>query len=201
LWRFESMYTLQGKTRPTHHVRFPHQSTYARRTLPVGGPRTGQPFTSHRQSWAGPLLLRKRAPNTIHSAPADRSTGPYPASLLSQPMKQWGQSQASINGRLLGLLDPYHQHVTGTFNTCSRGPTHRSLTDTCVGYNLGGVGFPHTTSRPSQLVVSPFHLRAPPDLQFNQVLTTKPKLRVLKNLWPPRDLSTTRPSTVAYIYT
>jgi hypothetical protein len=35
---------------------------------------------------------------------------------------------------------------------------------------------------------------------FNQVLTTRPKCWVLKNLWPPRGLSTTQPSTVAYIY-
>jgi hypothetical protein len=31
----------------------------------------------------------KRDADTIHSTPADRSTGPYPVSLLSQPMKQW----------------------------------------------------------------------------------------------------------------
>jgi hypothetical protein len=48
--RFESLYTLQGKTRPTRRVRFPRQSTYARRTLLAGGPRTWQLFTSHRQS-------------------------------------------------------------------------------------------------------------------------------------------------------
>jgi hypothetical protein len=59
---------MQGKTRPTCHVRFPRQSTYARRTLPTGGLHTRQPFTSHQQSWASPLLLRKRAPDTIHSA-------------------------------------------------------------------------------------------------------------------------------------
>jgi hypothetical protein len=38
------MYTLQGKTRPTRHVRFPRQSMYAQRMLPAGGPRTWQPF-------------------------------------------------------------------------------------------------------------------------------------------------------------
>jgi hypothetical protein len=129
------MYTLQEKTWPTHHVRFPYRSTYARRTLPTGGPRTGQPFMSCRQSWAGPLLLRKRTPDIIHSASADRSAGLYPASLPSQPMKQWGQSQASISGRLLGLLGPYHQHVISTFNSCSRVPTPQSLTDTGGGYH------------------------------------------------------------------
>jgi hypothetical protein len=35
-----------------------------------------------------PLLPRKRAPDTIHSTPADRSAGPYLASLPNQPMKQ-----------------------------------------------------------------------------------------------------------------
>jgi hypothetical protein len=63
----------------------------------------------------------------------DRSASLYPASLLSQPMKQWGQSKASINGRLLGLLGSYHQYVIGTFNICSRGPTEWSLTDTSEG--------------------------------------------------------------------
>jgi hypothetical protein len=65
------MYTLQGKTWSTWHVRFPRQFTYARRTLSVGSPHTWQPFTSHRESWAGPLLPRKRAPDTIHSTPTD----------------------------------------------------------------------------------------------------------------------------------
>jgi hypothetical protein len=95
-------------------------------------------------------------------------------------MKQWGQSQASINNRLLGLLSPYHQHTTDTFNTCSRGPTHRSLTDTGGGYKLGGASFPDTTPQPSQPDVSPFHLRIPSGLQFNQVLTTKPKFLSFK---------------------
>jgi hypothetical protein len=45
------MYTLQGKIRPTRHVRFPRQSTYVQRTLPVSGPRTWQHFARHRQIW------------------------------------------------------------------------------------------------------------------------------------------------------
>jgi hypothetical protein len=161
------MYTLQGKTRPTRHIRFPCQSTYAQRMLLVGDSHMWQPFTSRQQSLAGQMLPRKGAPKTIHSTPADRPAGPYLVSLPRQPMKQWGQSQASIDSRLLGLLDPYHQHAIGTFNTCSWGPTHRSLTITGGGYNLGGPGFPHTTPWPFQPVVSPFHLRAPPGLQFN----------------------------------
>jgi hypothetical protein len=77
------------------------------------------------------------------------------------------KSQASVDDKLLSLLGPYHQHVIGTFNTCSRGPTYRSLIDTCGAYNLRGAGLPHTTPRPSQPAVSTFHLRASPDLHFN----------------------------------
>jgi hypothetical protein len=60
------------------------------------------------------------------------------------------------------LTGPIYQHAIGMFNTCSQGPTHLSLADTGGGYNLGGAGFPHTTPRPSQPVVSTFHLRARP---------------------------------------
>jgi hypothetical protein len=70
-----------------------------------------------------------------------------------------------------------HQHMIGTFNTCSRGPTHWSLIDTRGGYCLEGAGFAHTTPRPSQPAVFTFHLGAPPGLQFNQVLATKSKCR------------------------
>jgi hypothetical protein len=175
--------------------------TYARRILYAGGPRTWQPFTSHWQSWAGPLHLRKRAPDTILSAPADRSVGLYPTSHPSQPMKQWGQSQASIKGWLLGLLGSYHQHAIDTFNTYSRVPTPRSLTDTGRGYHIENLEIATTLSPPfrSEGFTDPPKWPHPVST-FNQVLTTKPKFWVLNNLWPPRDLSTTRPSTVAYIY-
>jgi hypothetical protein len=79
-----------------------------------------------------------------------------------------GKSQTFIDNRLLGLLGPYHRHAIGTFNTCSWGPTHRFLTDSGGGYNLGGAGLPHTTPRSFQPVVSTFHLRAPPGLQLTK---------------------------------
>jgi hypothetical protein len=126
------MYTLQGKTRPTRHVRFPHQSTYARRTLPAGGPHAWQPSRSHRQSWTESLLPKKSAPDTIPNTPADRSVGPYPVPLPSQPMKS-GESQTLINSRLLGLPGPYHRQAINTFNTCLWGPTGQSLIDTGGG--------------------------------------------------------------------
>jgi predicted nucleic acid-binding Zn ribbon protein len=46
-----------------------------------------------------------------------------------------GGKAPSIDGRLLDLPDPYHRYAIDTFNTYSRGPTHRSLTDTGGGYN------------------------------------------------------------------
>jgi hypothetical protein len=120
---------------------------------------------------------------------------------LSQD-NQWssGENQTSINSRLLGLPGPYHRHAIGMFSNCSRGSTHQSLTDTGVGYNLGGADFPYTHSLTFLTSCLPFLLVAPPDLYFNQVLTTKPKFWVLNNIWPPHGLLTTRSSTVAYIY-
>jgi hypothetical protein len=88
-----------------------------------------------------------------------------------------GLSQASIDDGLLGLLGPYHQYAIGTFNTCSRGPTHRSLTDTGGDYNLRHVGFSHTTPRPFQPMGFTFHLRVPPGLQLNHIPSTKPKFK------------------------
>jgi hypothetical protein len=144
--------------------------------LPAGGPRMWQPFRSHRQSLAGPLLLRKRAPDTILSAPADRSTGLYPASLPSLPMKQWGQSQASISGRLLGLLGPYHQYAIGTFNTCSWVSTPRSLTNIGGGYHLENliIAIALSPPFPSEGSTDPPNWPRPVST-FNQVLTTKLK--------------------------
>jgi hypothetical protein len=57
-------------------------------------------------------------------------------------------SQAHVDGRLLGLPDPYHRHAIGTFNTCSRVPTSRSLTDTGGGYHIGNLRIATTLSPP-----------------------------------------------------
>jgi hypothetical protein len=93
---------------------------------------------------------------------------------LSWP-NQWisGESQTSINNRLLSLPGPYHRHAIGTFNTCSRGLIHRSLTDTDGGYNLGGDSLPRTHSSTFPTSYLPFPLVAPP--HFNQVLLIKPQ--------------------------
>jgi hypothetical protein len=86
-----------------------------------------------------------------------------------------------VDIRLPGLLGPYHQHAIGTFNTCSRGPTHRSLTNIGGGYSLEGVDFPHIAPQPSQPTVSHFHLQVLPGLQFIQVLSTKPEFEFKGN--------------------
>jgi hypothetical protein len=101
-------------------------------------------------------------------------------------LKQWGQSQA-VDSRLLGLLGPYHQHTISTFNTCSRGPTHQSLTNTGGGYSLEGVGFPYTTPRPSQSTVLPFSSRGPARSPYY------PKTKHLI-----QDLSLTRPMATTW---
>jgi hypothetical protein len=112
-----------------------------------------------------------------------------------------GESQAPVDNRLLGLPGPYHWDAIGTFNTCSRGPTEWSLIDTGGGYNLEGASLPHTNSLTFPISCPHFFLMASPGLHFNQVLTNRPKCwGFFENLWPPRGLSTTRPSTVAYIY-
>jgi hypothetical protein len=143
-----------------------------------------------------------RVVNRVGRSHCSRENGlPVRTQFLSWA-NQWssGENQTSINSRLLGLPGPYHWHAIGTFNTCSWGPIERSLIDTSGGYNLGGAGLPCTHSPTFPTSCLCFLLMAPLGLQFNQILSTKPKFWVLKNLWPPRGLSTTRPSTIAYIY-
>jgi hypothetical protein len=129
------MYTLQGKTWPTWHVRFPRQSMYARCTLPVGGPRTWQPFTSRWQGWMDALLPRKSAPDST-SQPGWVVCRTRLSFFPNTTIEAVCLSQAPVSGRLLGLPGPYHRHVIGTFNTCSRVPTPRSLTDAGGGYHI-----------------------------------------------------------------
>jgi hypothetical protein len=110
----------------------------------------------HQQIWTYPLHPRKKTPDTIHNTPpTDRSTG-RPSFSPTTAHGAVGKSQTSVDIRLLGLSDLYHWHAIDTFNTCSRGSTHRSLTDTGGGYNLESSGLPHTTPWPSQPVVSTF---------------------------------------------
>jgi hypothetical protein len=83
-----------------------------------------------------------------------------------------GLNQASADDKLLGLLDPYHQHAISTFNTWLRGPTHRSLTDTGECYNLRGAELPHHTPWPSQSMVLSFPPKCPTQSQVNHPIIT-----------------------------
>jgi hypothetical protein len=149
------MYTLQGKTRPTWHIQFPRQSTYARarflRAVPVRGnlPRATDRVGRSHCSWEKGLPTQ---------SPARRLTDPRVRTQFLSRANQWssGESQTSINIRLLGLPGPYHRHAICTFNTCSWGPTEWSLIDIGGGYNLEGAACHIPTPRPSQPVVSPF---------------------------------------------
>jgi hypothetical protein len=163
------MYTLQGKTQPTRHTlstlspHMVHDHTYLTWS-------TYSNFSYRRQQiWTDPLHPRRRAPDTIHSTTVVRSTGSYLASLPQQP-KSSGEKSTPVDNWLLGLPGPYHRYAMGTFNTCLRGPTERSLIDTGGGYNLGGAGLSHTHSSTFLTSCPHFPLIAPPDLHFNQIL-------------------------------
>jgi hypothetical protein len=175
LRRFESMYTLQGETWPTQHVRFPRQSTYARRMLPAGGPRTWQPFAK-----SSTMMDRAAAPEKKGSRHNPQRAGwPIHVSIPSfspvPAIEAMGVKPPSVGNQLLGLPGPYRRHAIGTFNTCSREPTERSSTDLGGGYNIKGAGLPHTHSPTFPTSCLHFPLMAPPGLNFNQVLATNPK--------------------------
>jgi hypothetical protein len=75
------------------------------------------------------LLLRKKG--SRHNPQPDWVIRWSATQFLSQH-SHWSsnKSQISVDNRLLHLPGPYHWHAIGTFNTCSRVPTPRSLTDT-----------------------------------------------------------------------
>jgi hypothetical protein len=80
-----------------------------------------------------------------------------------------GEKSTLVDNRLIGLPGTYHRHAIGTFNTCSRGSTERSLIDTGGGYNLGGAGLPHTHSPTFSTNCPHFPLMALPGLHFNHI--------------------------------
>jgi hypothetical protein len=133
---------------------------------------------------------------------ARRQTNPWVHTqfLFQDSLWSCGGKPASIDSRLLGLPGPYRWHAISTFNTCSWGPTHQSLTDTGEGYNLGGAGFRHTTPRPSQPMVLHFSPKGP---ARSQVIQSQQKPLVkwcetpITDPWS-FDHST---STEAYVYT
>jgi hypothetical protein len=57
-------------------------------------------------------------------------------------------SQTPVDGRLIGLPGSYYRHAISTFNTCSRIPTPRSLTDTGGGYHIENLRIATSLSPP-----------------------------------------------------
>jgi hypothetical protein len=106
--RFELLYTLQGKIRPTRSTlsmlspRMVHNHTYLTRS-------TYRNLSySHQQIWTDPLHPRKRAPETIHSTTVIRSASLYPAS-LPQQLKSSGEKSSTYwqpTTRLTGPISP-----------------------------------------------------------------------------------------------
>jgi hypothetical protein len=74
-----------------------------------------------------------------------------------------------LTGSISPACDRYVQYFLA-------GPTKWSLTDTGGGYNLGGAGLLHTHFPTFPTSCPHFPPMAPPGLQFNQVLTTKPSV-------------------------
>jgi hypothetical protein len=102
---FELMYTLQGKTRPTCHM----LSTLSPRMVQDHTYLTWSTYSNH--LWDADrfgrilLLLRKMAPDIIHSTSADWPVGPYPrvhTEFLSQA-NQWSNRCKSNSCRWLTI--------------------------------------------------------------------------------------------------
>jgi hypothetical protein len=131
---------------------------------------------------AGNILLvltrLKQTPTPGRSLGDQRQTGPAVAlghHILPSSRQSWSRGER---------FQPSGYTATSTYwvhiPACDRyvqcllmGSTHRFLIDTGRGYNLRGAGFLHTTIRPSQLTVSNFHLRAPPDFRLNNSILPK----------------------------
>jgi hypothetical protein len=163
---FELMYTLQGKTRPTrthfprsvrvwsmtiHISRGPHIATFCtvvNRFEQIHCTREERHLTQYTTRWPSDPWVRTQL-------------------LSHNNQRAVEKSQAPVDNRLLGLPGPYHRYAISTFNTCSRGPTERSLIDTGEGYNLRGAGLPHTHSPTFPTSCPYFLLVAPPGLHFS----------------------------------
>jgi hypothetical protein len=117
------MYTLQGKTRPTCHT----PSTLSLRMIQD---HTYLTWSMHSNpSWDADSIGQSHS-SREKGLPTQSTTcrliDPWVCTQFLSRVSQWrsGESQTSVDDRLLGLPDPYHRHAIGTFNTCSRGPTH-----------------------------------------------------------------------------
>jgi hypothetical protein len=161
------MYTLQGKTQPTHHTlstlspRMVHDHTYLTRST------YSNLSYSRQQIWTDPLHPRRRSPDTIHNTTAIRSAGPYPASLPQQP-KSSGEKSSSRwqpTTRLIGFIslacDRYIQYLLAGANRTVLNRHRRGLQSWRCRFSA----YHSSTFLASCL---PFPLVAPPGLHLTQ---------------------------------
>jgi hypothetical protein len=181
---------VDGHKQAVTHIREPGDSN---RCTPYKGNLTNTPHASHAWSAYGldhmyltrfmhsNLSLATNSVGQSHYSWETRLPTTFPTRWLTDPyvwtqfplnQRRSGESQASVDGMLLGLMSPYLWYAIKMFNTCSWGPTHRSLTDTDGGYSFWGAGFPHHTLRPSQPMVCHF---PPKGLVWSQVNHPQPK--------------------------
>jgi hypothetical protein len=155
------MYTIQGKTWPIRHMLFMLSPCMTIRIL------HGSHIATFREPSTyldGSHCSREKGLPTQFIA--HRLTDPRVHTQFLSQVNPWS-SRLKPNfyrWQATRLTEPIYQYAIGTFNTCSRGPTHRSLTNTGGGYSLEGVSFSHTTLWHSQPAVSTFQLRASPGL-------------------------------------
>jgi hypothetical protein len=153
-WGFKSIYILQEKS-DTH-------DTY---TLMISY--MWQLFTLTQQSWTDPTALEKKGLPSQFTA--RRLTDPRVQLQFLFPNNHWSSRLKTIIywwTCYISLLGSYLLYVIGTFNTCSWGSNHQSLTDTNEGYHLEDVGFPHHSPRPSQPTILYFPLMAQSGLKL-----------------------------------
>jgi hypothetical protein len=151
----------KGKTRPTYLTLSTLDSRMALDHTYLTWSAYSNLLWSCQQWCTEPLLPRKKDSrhNPQHDGWSIRGSVPnFSPELAIEAVEV---KPPSVDVRLLDLLDPYHQHVIGTFNTFSRGPTHRSLIDTSGGYDLWSAGLPHHTTQPSQPTVLPYPPKGP----------------------------------------
>jgi hypothetical protein len=85
------------------------------------------------------LLLPRKSAHDSTSQPGWVAHGTCLSFSLKTVIEAVGLSQGLVDSPLLGLPGPYHRHAISTFNTCSRIPTPRSLTDTSRGYHIENI--------------------------------------------------------------
>jgi hypothetical protein len=168
------MYTLQGKTRPIWHVRYPRQSTYARHTIPVGSSHMWQPFTKSSTAMDRATALKKKG--SRHN-PQRQLTDPQVHTQFVSRASHWSSGGKATLCRQLatrhtGLISPvcdrYVQYLLVGANPSVLNRHRRGLQPwRCQLSTYHSLTFPISYLH--------FPLMAPPSLQFNQGPSTKPK--------------------------